>query len=176
MKTKRIIILLLDSTLRTALVAGLVFVFAWSLVQWAAYRPAVEADADGVFRLLAEDAVCHGPPEIRFNTFAGEKNIGWWDFDSQWLEWKVDVETAGKYDVSLRYSRPGEVSTGLELVVGGATLATPVPGSGGWDRWKEVDLGEIELAVGEGQMATLKAFDLPSEGVINFVELVLTPW
>ena len=83
---KRNFLQALDILIRTALVAGLVFGVAWGLMQWAKHKPTLEADNSGVFHLSAADASIHGPPEIRFNTLRKVKNIGWWDFDTQWLE------------------------------------------------------------------------------------------
>jgi hypothetical protein len=165
----------LDIMVRLALVSALVFGFAWALMQWAKHRPTIAADDSGALVLTAAAATTHGPPEIRFSTFKGEKNIGWWDFDTQSLSWKIDVEYADRYQVELRYSRPGSAATGLELRVGDATLVASAPGTGGWDKWQTIPLGTIALAAGDGQDVTLKAIGLPSKGVINFVRIKLTP-
>ena len=172
MNLKRTILRILDTLLRTAAVAGFVFGFAWLLVLWAAHR--TEVDQTGNIQLLAKDATTHGP-EIRFNTNYGEPNIGWWDRQDQSLSWKIGQVQAGRYQASLRYSRPGTAPAGLEFTFGPARLAAETPGTGGWDKWRTIKLGTIDLPAAPSQTATLKCFDLPSDGVINFVELTLSP-
>lgn len=174
MNVKRAILRTIDTLLRTAAVAGLVCGFAWLLVLWAAHRPAVAADQAGGIRLLAQNAVTHGP-EIRFNSTYGEPNIGWWDRRDQWLSWKVAHAKGGRYQVSLRYSRPGAAPVGLELALGSARLVAEAPGTGGWDQWRTIPLGTIEMPAAPAQTATLKCCDPLPEGVINFVELILSP-
>lgn len=174
MNVKRAILRTIDTLLRTAAVTGLVFGFAWLLVQWAAHRPAVIADQGGGIRLLAKDATTHGP-DIRFNTRYGEPNIGWWDRQDQSLSWTVDHAQGGRYQASLRYSRPGSAPVGLELMFGPARLVGEAPGTGGWNQWRTIQLGTIDLPPTPAQTVTLKGFNLPSEGVINFVELILSP-
>jgi hypothetical protein len=173
MNVKRIILRTIDTLLRTAAVTGFVFGFAWLLVLWAAPRPA--ANQANNIRLLAKDATTHGPPEIHFNTRYGEPNIGWWDRQDQSLSWKFDHALGRRYQASLRYSRPGTAPAGLELTLGAARLVAKAPGTGGWDQWRTIKLGTIDLPAASAQTATLKCFDLPSEGVINFVELTLSP-
>ena len=172
---KRIALVVADSLLRAALVVVLVYGLAWGLMQWAKHQPTVSADDAGVIRLLAADATLHGAPEIRFNIFRGVKNIGWWDQDTQWLTWRLDVEQGGSYLAELRYAPVGAGPVQLALTIGDASVTGAIHAGGGADPWQTIPLGTIALAAGDDQSAALKVVDLPSPGVVNFVWIELKP-
>ena len=64
----------------------------------------------------------------------GGINIGWVDV-GDWLEYNIDVETAGNYLIEYRLaSSPG--STGFRTLVDGVQIDTQsVPATGGWQSW-----------------------------------------
>ena len=174
---KRIIICC-SSIAKTLLVAGMVFAFGWSLVhiaEWKSRKPAVEAAANGEIVFPADSAEIHGKGEARVNNFKGQRNIGWWDMESQWLAWAVNVKETGQYEVKLHYARHTTKEIDMEMTIGETTLKIIGPGTDGWDKWKEISIGTMNLTKGKEQVFTLKAVDLPSEGVINLVTITLTP-
>lgn len=67
----------------------------------------------------------------------GGLNVGWIHV-GDWLDYDVDVQTAGTYAVEYRVA--SNVSTGeLQLQSGSTTLAsTKVPNTGGWQNWQTV--------------------------------------
>ncbi len=165
----------IDSVVKTLLVAGLLLGSVWILVRIAAWEPEKPALlSEGTLVLSAKAAILHGDG-IRFETLDGVEDVGWWDFDTQWLSWETDIEKAGEHRVILRYSRPGSSSVKLDLAGGGTVLHAVAAGTGGWKQWKSIDLGCIDLSAGKGQTFTLKAIDPPGKGVINFAGLELVP-
>lgn len=158
---------------RVLLVVAIVLGLVWLLTQWAHQRSLPEPEPDGAITLLATGAQLHGPPQIKKETHAGEKNIGWWDHDTQWLSWKTRIEKPGDYRVSLRYARPGSSKVKLILHAGENTLHASTQGTGGWGNWKNTDLGTLHID-GSGEMKiSLKATQASSKGIINFVHLKL---
>ena len=162
-------------TVTSLLVFALVFGLIWALTQWAKYEPPIEPDPEGTISLTSTAAQVHGSPKIRLESFAGEKTLGYWDFDTQWVTWDATIPKADNYTVSLRYARPGKPSVGLSLKIGDNTLTAPAPGTGGWDKWVDIELGTIQISQLGKQKITLKTLAPPSEGVINLVHLKLTP-
>ena len=164
----------IDSVIKTLLVAGLLFGCVWILVRIAAWEPKKPAASEGTLVLSAKAAILHGDG-IRFETLDGVEDVGWWDFDTQWLSWEIDIEKSAEYRVLLRYSRPGSSSVKLDLAGGETVLHAAAAATGGWKQWKSIDLGCIDLPAGKGQTFTLKAIDPPGKGVINFAGLELVP-
>ena len=159
-------------TVTTSLVFSLFLGLVWALAQWAQYEA---PEPEGIISLTATAAQLHGSPDIRLETFAGEKTLGYWDSDTQWISWEASIPKSGEYTVSLRHARPGKPSVDLILQIGDNTLTAPAPGTGGWDKWNNIELGTISISHSEKQTITLKALAPPSEGVINLVHLKLTP-
>ena len=152
-----------------------IFLFMWSLVQLIKDEPQVESLPDGTVILTSTAAKLHGPPEIKHESLAGEKDIGYWDYDTQWISWSIPTPPPGNYAVTLRYARPGSSKVDLTLTIGKVSLKKAVPGTGSWDRWKSIKFGNITVVKGKQQPINLKASKPPSTGVINFVFIKLTP-
>ncbi len=125
----------IDFVVKTLLVAGLFLGVVWVLVRIAAWEPKQVPDPDGSLILSAKAAVLHGDG-IRFEILDGVEDVGWWDFDTQWLSWEIDIEKAGTHRAILRYSRPGSSNIKLDLAGGGTVLHGVAAGTGGWKQWK----------------------------------------
>lgn len=170
---------LFKDIVKIAMVGALIFGLGWGLVQlavWKNQKPVVEAGEGGMIELRAADARILGNGGARLNDYGGKSNIGWWDSAGQWLEWEVNVPRSGRYRLNLEYALPGRLATGFDFVCGESKLPIVVEGSGGWDKWKNIDLGEIQLTRGDRQLVFLKVNDLPREkSVINFVRITLVP-
>ncbi|NLZ07112.1 MAG: carbohydrate-binding protein [Phycisphaerae bacterium] len=79
-------------------------------------------------------------------------NAGWFDA-GDWLDYLVDVEKAGDYDVALRVALADGFSSGLgRLCLDGQPLwAFAVPSTGGWQNWKTI-AGDVRLAQGRHRL------------------------
>jgi hypothetical protein len=84
-------------------------------------------------------------------------NVGWMAAD-EWLEYTVDVESAGTYDVVLRMATPRS-GTALGVEIAGQDRGTvDVPQTGGWDSFTTVTLSGVDLDAGE-QVVRLSVAD-----------------
>ncbi len=83
----------------------------------------------------------------------GGLNVGWIDA-GDWLDYSVNIQSAGTYTVEYRVA--GNTTTGrIELQSGGTTLATTeVPDTGGWQNWQTVS-ATVQLEAGQ---QTLRVF------------------
>ena len=89
------------------------------------------------------------------NDTGGGYNIGWIGND-EWVEYSIDVQTAGTYDLTLRAAssndNPGDakfVIDGTPLANDGTVLGTiDVIGTGGWQSYQTFSLSGITLAAG----------------------------
>lgn len=114
------------------------------------------------------------PTTIRYNVSRGVKNIGWWNHDSQWISWRMNVETAGKYKAVLRYSRSAKGDIPLMFSVGEQNLSFSIPTTKSSSRWKTVEIGNISLNAGDKQFVALKVDKAVNNGVMCFANLELT--
>jgi len=82
------------------------------------------------------------------STSGGGYNVGW-TAGGEWLEYTVDVASAGTYDVSARVASNAGGGT-LSLSVDGTQQLSASPGgTGGWQTWTTVSLGSVSLSAGE---------------------------
>jgi poly(3-hydroxybutyrate) depolymerase len=90
----------------------------------------------------------------------GGYNIGW-TTAGEWLEYSVDVKTAGVYDLALRVACNGTGRT-LSVAMDGVSIANNVsiPNTGGWQTWQTVLVNDIALTPGQKIMrVTIGATD-----------------
>ncbi len=106
-----------------------------------AYADASPGNAGGDYRTTDVD--------IEGNSDGGTGyNVGW-SSPGEWLNYSVDVATAGTYDVEVRVASPGSGGT-FHIEVNGANLTGPmsVPNTGGWQIWSTVRKTGVALTAG----------------------------
>jgi hypothetical protein len=82
----------------------------------------------------------------------GGFNVGWLA-PGEWLEYSVDVGTAGTYEVAFRVASAMTGGT-FHLESGGADVSGPItaPGTGGWQAWQTVSAAGVVLAAGPREL------------------------
>ena len=103
----------------------------------------------GEFWLLASDCEIYG------DTLAYEpvyRNLGMWGSANDHAVWSFQVERAGKYIVRIDYACDDEVAgNAYQLAVGETVFSGKVPGTGNWDRYRQLTLGRATLKPGRYQ-------------------------
>ncbi len=94
----------------------------------------------------------------------GEVNAGYLAH-GDWLEFRIETETAGRYAVDLRYASPNGtakvwLSTDSESVLSGA-----FPATGDWQNWNTAGAGEINLP--KGTVTLRLTMEAPSSEDLN---------
>jgi arylsulfatase A-like enzyme len=142
-------------------------------------------------QLPARDGVPHG----NVKRSAGAPNSSFftnWTSKDDSITWEVEVATGGRYEAVVYYTCAAKnVGATVELSLNGSRVATKVteahdpPLTGAeHDRtsrgsesfvkdFKPLRLGELKLEAGRGQL-TLRATDVPGEGVIDVRTILLT--
>lgn len=78
----------------------------------------------------------------------GGYNLGW-TAAGEWLEYTVNVASAGTYDIELR-AACSESDRSVSLSSDGNTIASfDIPNTGGWQEWETITVKDIELDEGE---------------------------
>lgn len=80
-------------------------------------------------------------------------NVGWTE-DNEWMNYTVDVLTTGIYDLSFRCANGTAVSGFLHVEIDGADVSgtVTIPGTGGWQIWKDFTANGITLPAGKHTM------------------------
>lgn len=87
----------------------------------------------------------------------------------EWLEYTVNVESAGPHDLDLRVAANGDGRT-LSISMDGTTIGgtISVPNTGGWQTWTTVSVKGVQLKVGQQVMRlTIGSTDYVN---VNYVE------
>jgi len=139
---------------------------------------AVTPVADGSLTLLPHDATLHGP-ELRVEKVGAVEdvtyNLGYWLDPKAHASWPIAVERAGRY-AAVAELACADAAAGSEctLACGDAKVAFRVAGTGGWQRYRTTELGELTLPSGRSEIA-LRATSKPGEAVLNLRSLRLAP-
>ena len=131
----------------------------------------VRALPDGQFRLTAEKGQGIGP-NIKY--MPEWKAFGWFMGKDQ-VEWEVEVERPGSYEVILEWSVSDE-EAGKEFVfvAGDAQPKGKVGRPGSWEPFKGESIGAIKLEEGRNKMI-FKAAELDAGPLLDLREIRLVP-
>jgi alpha-L-fucosidase len=139
---------------------------------------AVTPAADGTLTLLPHDATLAGPSLKVEQVGAIEDvryNLGYWLDASAFASWPIAGQREGTYRVVAELACKDE-SAGAKctLACGDARLTFDVAGTGGWQQYRQVELGTLTLPAGRAEL-TLRALSKPGEAVLNLRSLTLLP-
>jgi len=102
-------------------------------------------------------------------------NLGYWLDPKAHASWPIAVERAGRYavvaDIACKDESAGAACT---VACGKAALPFAVAGTGGWQQYRAVELGELTLPAGRAELS-LRASSKPGEAVLNLRSLRLVP-
>jgi alpha-L-fucosidase len=132
----------------------------------------IQPDAKGNVTLSADAADLHGG-QINTETRDGQSNIGFWDNSGEWAAWKVRFTQPGTFKVSATVATTNPESH-FVLAAGGRQLAGKVEQTGDWGKFRDFDLGQIEIKQAGDQTITMKPEDAATWKAINLRKLTLT--
>ena len=135
--------------------------------------PIVKQAEQGIIVLHARDAIVHGKM-LRFEPQPHKDTIGYWVEQDDWAEWSCEASTSGTYAVELRYGcGEGQGGSEVEITVGVETLPFQVEATGGFQAWRNVVLGNLELKAGEPVRVTVKPKRKARNAVMDIQQIVL---
>lgn len=137
--------------------------------------PTVQPDSDGAIRLHARFAITHGEM-LRFEPQSYKDTVGYWVRENDWAEWSCRPSQGGSYSVQLRYGC-GDGQAGSEIVisVGDTQLSFKVESTGGFQAWRDVQLGTVPLSAGIPTTVTAKPKVKAKNAVMDIQQITLTP-
>jgi hypothetical protein len=139
---------------------------------------AVHPSADGSIKLLPHDATLEGPSiKVEQVGVIGDvrHNIGYWLDPSASAAWPISGQPAGRYRVVAELACRGEsAGARVSLVCAGSRIDFTVEGTGGWQEYREFELGALDIPAG-ARSVSLRASTKPGEAVVNVRAIRLVP-
>ena len=100
-------------------------------------------DADGSLTLSAATAEIRGS-HAKVETIDGRPSIGFWTSDRDWIAWSFEIDKPGRFNVTATLATPAQ-STKFEIAVCDRKLAAEVTNTGGYQSFKALNLGTVEI-------------------------------
>jgi hypothetical protein len=106
-----------------------------------------------------------------------EKNcLGYWTDPDDFAEWEFEVKKPGRYQVIVTQGC-GAVNGGSEVAVklGSSEAKFKVQDSGGFQNWKDVPVGELEVKAPGTQRLVIDPVNKVKAAVLDVQKVVLKP-
>jgi putative membrane-bound dehydrogenase-like protein len=125
----------------------------------------VAAAPDGALLLTARNAEIYGKTLVFEDKYG---NLGFWCSDDDHAIWTVEVPKTGTYAVTLDWACPNQ-SAGktFTLQAGAGQLSAKVTGTGGWDNYKQEQVGTIALSAGRQRVTFRPGVKLYSSAMLD---------
>jgi len=137
-------------------------------------RPAIvvkQAD-NGNILLHARDVNIHGTT-VRYEPQPNKNTVGYWTKQEDWVSWDFEVTKGGKFTV-VPMQGCGKGSGGAEVAfeVAGQVLKMTVEDTGGFQNFKEREIGVVELKPGKYTLS-VKPLSKPGKAVMDLRQVEL---
>lgn len=144
------------------------------------FIPAPESKAigqsiDGTINLEAKSATTYAE-NMRYEPNEEKDCLGFWNDENDWAEWTFDVTSPGKFNVTLHYGcGNGNEGSEVAVLVNDKTLKFTVEDTGGFQSWKTVDLGTVDLGVPGKNKVAIVPQTKKAKGIMDVQQVILTP-
>jgi predicted alpha-1,6-mannanase (GH76 family) len=127
-------------------------------------------------RYEAEDGVVHAIGlEATHAGFGGWSYLAGWHGDGQWVDFRVDVASAGTYHVGIRYAAGAGDASRLVYANGQNAVANfALPSTGSWDTWQTANV-DVTLPAGKSTISIIYNSSLGSTNYANLDWLTVAP-
>lgn len=144
------------------------------------FQPAPESEPhgqsiDGTIVLEAKSATTWSE-NMRYEPKPEKNCLGFWTSEKDWAEWIFDVSAPGKFEVTVHYGcGTGNEGSEVAVLINDQTREFTVEDTGGFQSWKEKELGTVELDVaGENKIAIVPK-NKAAKAVMDISKIVLKP-
>lgn len=106
-----------------------------------------------------------------------EKNcLGFWTTPDDFAEWEFEVQKPGRYKVTVTHGcGGGNHGSEVELKHAGQALKFTTQDTGGFQNWRDVAIGEIEIKSTGKQRVVIDPVNKVKAAVLDVQQIVLTP-
>ena len=138
-------------------------------------EPKIEPAADGSITLHAKDATTWSET-MRYESKPEKNCLGYWTDPDDIAEWEFEVIKPGKYEVLISQGCDGG-NAGSEVAIktAGQEKKFTVQDTGGFQNWKEIRVGEIEIKEAGTQRLVVDPVNKVKAAVLDVQKVVLKP-
>lgn len=138
-------------------------------------EPTLTQAADGSVILLAKDATTWSET-MRYESKPEKNCLGYWTDPNDFAEWEFQLEKPGRYQVVVTHGcGGGNAGSEVAVKVGSEEKKFTVQDTGGFQKWKDITVGEIEIKAGGTQRLTVDPLNKVKSAVLDVQKVVLKP-
>ena len=133
----------------------------------------VPQEPDGRIKLLPGTATLHGTSPV-----VTDNQIGHWDNPDDWVEWTVDVQKPGRFEVKIEYACAQTLGgSTFTLKAGDRAFELVSEETGSWRNYRTFTVGQMNIvAAGRQPVAIMPSNKSPWKAIsLKSVALVLLP-
>ena len=138
-------------------------------------EPLVKQSDNGQITLLAKDATTWSE-NMRYEPKTEKNCLGYWTDPADFAEWEFEVLKPGKYQIVVTHGC-GKGNGGSEVVVKVGTQESlfKVQDTGGFQNWKDIVVGEVELKAAGTQRLVVNPKSKTKAAVMDVQKVLLKP-
>ncbi|MBL9117262.1 MAG: hypothetical protein JNJ83_19805 [Verrucomicrobiaceae bacterium] len=138
-------------------------------------EPLIPQAADGKVVLLAKDATTWSET-MRYEPKPEKNCLGYWTSPDDFAEWEFQVTKPGKYKAVVSYGcGGGNHGSEVEVKVGDQSAKFTVEDTGGFQKWKEIEAGIIEIKAEGSHRLIVDPVNKTKSAVLDIQKVVLVP-
>lgn len=144
------------------------------------FSPAPESEPhgqsiDGTILLDAKSATTYAEM-MRYEPKPEKDCLGYWKLKEDWAEWVFDVSAPGEFELIVHYGcGSGSEGSRVAVLLNDQTVEFDVEDTGGFQSWKEIKLGSVDLEVkGENRLAIV-ALEKKGAAIMDIKKVMLNP-
>ena len=112
---------------------------------------------------------------LRYEPAQKKQCLGYWSNPSDWASWDFIVKEPGDYTVTVRQGcGRGHGGSKVSVVSGTQKLIFNAEDTGGFQNWKNIDIGSIKLKEPGLNILEVRPLDKKSVAVMDIQEIILT--
>ena len=112
---------------------------------------------------------------LRYEPAQKKQCLGYWSNPSDWASWDFIVKEPGDYTVTVRQGcRRGHGGSKVSIISGTQKLIFNAEDTGGFQNWKNIDIGSIKLKEPGLNILEVRPLDKKSVAVMDIQEIILT--
>ena len=112
---------------------------------------------------------------LRYEPAQKKQCLGYWSNPSDWASWNFIVKEPGDYTVTVRQGcGRGHGGSKVSVISGTQKLIFNAEDTGGFQNWKNIDIGSIKLKEPGLNILEVRPLDKKSVAVMDIQEIILT--
>ena len=112
---------------------------------------------------------------LRYEPAQKKQCLGYWSNPSDWASWDFIVKEPGDYKVTVRQGcGRGHGGSKVSIISGTQKLIFNAEDTGGFQNWKNIDIGSIKLKEPGLNLLEVRPLDKKSVAVMDIQEIILT--